>query len=202
MTDILGTAVLFFLVMDPLGNVPIFLAVLDRVRPERRYWIVLRELLLALAIMFVFLVAGQHVLAFLHLRQESISIAGGLILFLIALKMIFPAARANWSDDPDDDEPFLVPLAVPLVAGPSLLAAILLLVTREPDKMGWWALAMLLAWAASAVILLAAPLLKKALGKRGLIAVERLMGMILVALAVQMFMDGVSDFLAASVPGA
>lgn len=200
MEQILGTAVLFFLVMDPLGNVPIFLAVLDRVRPERRYWIVLRELLLALVIMFVFLLAGQHVLSFLHLRQESISIAGGLILFLIALKMIFPAARANWSDDPDDDEPFLVPLAVPLVAGPSLLASILLLVTREPDKLGWWALAMLIAWGASAVILLAAPLLKQALGKRGLIAVERLMGMILVALAVQMFMDGVSDFLAASVP--
>lgn len=197
---VLGTAVLFFLVMDPLGNVPIFLAVLDRVRPERRYWIVLRELLLALAIMFVFLVAGESILSFLHLRQESISIAGGIILFLIALKMIFPAARANWSDDPDDDEPFLVPLAVPLIAGPSLLAAILLWVTREPEHMGWWALSLLIAWAAAAVILLAAPALKRVLGKRGLIALERLMGMVLVALAVQMFMDGVSDFLASTVP--
>ena len=195
--DLIGAFVLLFVVMDPLGNIPIFVSVLDHVRPERRYRVLARELLIALAILFAFLFGGQYLLAALHLSQYSVSVAGGIILFLIALKMIFPVPRQmRDNDEPDDDEePFLVPLAVPMVAGPSAMAILLLLATRHPDRLGLWSLALFLAWAATAVILAASPLIKRMLGKRGLIAVERLMGMLLVAIAVQMFLEGITEFL-------
>jgi len=195
--DLIGAFVLLFVVMDPLGNIPIFVSVLDHVRPERRYRVLARELLIALGILFAFLFGGQYLLAALHLSQYSVSVAGGIILFLIALKMIFPVPRQmRDNDEPDDDEePFLVPLAVPMVAGPSAMAILLLLATRHPDRLGLWSLALFLAWAATAVILAASPLIKRLLGKRGLIAVERLMGMLLVAIAVQMFLEGVTEFL-------
>ncbi|MFO7763309.1 MAG: YhgN family NAAT transporter [Wenzhouxiangellaceae bacterium] len=195
--DLIGAFVLLFVVMDPLGNIPIFVSVLDHVRPERRYKVLARELLIALAILFAFLFGGQYLLAALHLSQYSVSVAGGIILFLIALKMIFPVPRQMRADEePDDDEePFLVPLAVPMVAGPSAMAILLLLATRHPDRLGLWSLALFLAWAATAVILAAAPLIKHLLGKRGLIAVERLMGMLLVAISVQMFLEGITEFL-------
>ena len=195
--DLIGAFVLLFVVMDPLGNIPIFVSVLDKVRSERRYRVLARELLIALAILFTFLFGGQYLLAALHLSQYSVSVAGGIILFLIALKMIFPVARQmRDNDEPDDDEePFLVPLAVPMVAGPSAMAILLLLATRHPDRLGLWSLALFLAWAATAIILAAAPLIKDLLGKRGLIAVERLMGMLLVAISVQMFLEGITEFL-------
>lgn len=194
--DLIGAFVLLFVVMDPLGNVPIFLSVLERVAPERRYKVLARELLLALAILFGFLFGGQYLLAALHLSQYSISVAGGIILFLIALKMIFPVPRAMRDDlEDEDDEPFIVPLAVPMVAGPSAMAILLLLATRHPDQIGIWSLALFLAWLVTAIILGAAPLLRHVLGRRGLIAMERLMGMLLVAIAVQMFLEGVTEFL-------
>ncbi len=194
--DLISATILLFVVMDPLGSIPIFLSVLDKVAPERRYRVLIRELLLALALLFLFLLAGQYVLAFLGLSQSSVSVAGGIILFLIALKMIFPVSRQMREEEDDDgEEPFLVPLAVPMIAGPSALAVLLLLVTGEPERLGLWSLAVLLAWAASAVILLIAPQLKRLLGQRGLIATERLMGMLLVAIAVQMFLEGVAKFL-------
>lgn len=194
--DLINAAVLLFVVMDPLGNVPIFLSVLDKVAPERRYRVLVRELLVALVILFGFLLSGQYVLALLGLEQSSISVAGGIILFLIALKMIFPVPRIMRDDEEDDhDEPFLVPLAVPLVAGPSAMAVLLLFVTKEPDRLGTWSLALLLAWLVTALILLAATQLKRLLGQRGLIATERLMGMLLVAISVQMFLDGTAQFL-------
>ncbi|MDT8438630.1 MAG: MarC family protein [Wenzhouxiangellaceae bacterium] len=194
--DLIGAFVLLFVVMDPLGNIPIFLSVLETVAPERRGRVLARELLLALVILFAFLFGGQYLLAALHLSQYSISVAGGIILFLIALKMIFPVPRQMREDEPDEhDEPFLVPLAVPLVAGPSAMAILLLLATRHPDQLGVWSLALFLAWVATAAILATAPLLKHILGKRALIAMERLMGMLLVAIAVQMFLEGVTEFL-------
>ena len=194
--DLIGAFVLLFVVMAPLGNIPIFISVLDTVKPERRYKVLARELVLALVILFAFLFGGQYLLAALHLSQYSISVAGGIILFLIALKMIFPVQRQMREDEPDEhEEPFLVPLAIPMVAGPSAMAILLLLATRHPDRLGLWSLALFLAWAATAIILAAAPLIKHLLGKRGLIATERLMGMLLVAIAVQMFLEGVAEFI-------
>lgn len=195
--DILSAATLVFLTMDPIGNVPVFLSALEHVAPERRTRVVIRELLLALAVMTIFLLFGQHLLGVLHLSEHAIRISGGIILFLIALKMVFPVPRAAHEQDELQGEPLLVPLAVPMVAGPSVLATLLLLATSAPERMPEWLLALLGAWAVGAVILLSAGQLKRILGRRGIIAMERLMGMLLIGLAVQMLMDGITAYLRA-----
>ena len=182
------------LVMDPLGNVPIFLSVLKDVDAKRRQWVIFRELLIALIVLLLFLWGGNSALNLLGLQQESISIGGAIILFLIAIRMIFPSPYGLMGDTPDG-EPFIVPLAIPAVAGPSSLAIAMLMVNTAPDRMLEWTAALIGAWAVSAVLLMASPLLLKALGNRGLIAMERLMGMILVIIAVQMFFNGVAKFL-------
>jgi len=181
---------MLFLIMDPLGNIPVFLSVLSQVPAARRMRVLVRELLIALVALFAFLWLGQYLLTLLHLKQQSVSIAGGIILFLIALKMIFPPPKGAHQEELDG-EPFVVPLAIPFVAGPSILASILLLVSHQPARMSDWSMALFGAWVATAGILLASAALRRVLGKRGLIAMERLMGMLLIALAVQMFLDGV-----------
>jgi multiple antibiotic resistance protein len=192
--DTLSAFITLFLVMDPVGNVPLFLSVLKDVDSKRRQRVVARELLIALVALLAFLFGGSALLDLLNLRQESISIAGAIILFLIAIRMIFPSPYGLMGETPDG-EPFVVPLAIPAVAGPSAFAISILLVTSDPSRMLDWSIALIGAWAATAVILMAAPLLLRALGHRGLIAMERLMGMILVIIAVQMFFDGIQTFL-------
>ena len=182
------------LVMDPLGNVPLFLSVLKDVPQERRFKVILRELVIALAVMLMFLYAGEKVLNLLGLQQEAIAIAGAIILFLIAIRMIFPSPHGIMGETPEG-EPFIVPLAIPAIAGPSVLAIAMLLVSNDPARMIEWTVALVCAWAVTSIVLLASPLLLRALGNRGLIASERLMGMILVIIAVQMFFDGVGKFL-------
>lgn len=193
--DIITAATLLFLTMDPLGNIPIFLSVLDKVAPERRTRIVIRELLLALIVLLLFLFFGRNILSAMHLSQQSIQVAGGIILFLIAIKMLFPVSRSAYIEEDIEGEPLLVPLAIPMVAGPSAIATLLIISNDQPDRMMDWAIAVFIAWLASAIILLPAAWLKKVLGQRGLIATERLMGMLLVAIAVQMFLEGVAGFL-------
>lgn len=192
--DTLSAFVTLVFVMDPLGNVPIFLSVLKDVEGRRRHWVIFRELLIALFVLLLFLYAGASLLDALKLKEESISIAGAIILFLIALRMIFPSPYGLMGDTPDG-EPFIVPLAIPAVAGPSALAITMLLVNTDPTRMLDWTVAVVGAWAVVAVLLMASSLLSRALGHRGLIAMERLMGMILVIIAVQMFFDGVQSFL-------
>lgn len=192
--DTVSAFVTLLFVMDPLGNIPIFLAVLKDVEAKRRQWVIFREMLIALGVLLLFLYAGSAMLNVLNLRQESISIAGAIILFLIALRMIFPNPHGMLGDTPDG-EPFIVPLAIPMVAGPSALAITMLLVHKDPERMLDWTFAVVGAWGVCAVLLMAAPLLLRALGARGLIAMERLMGMILVIISVQMFFDGVQKFL-------
>ena len=192
--DTFSAFITLLIVMDPLGNVPIFLTILKDVDEKRRQWVIARELVIALVVLMIFLWGGGALLDLLNLRQESISIAGAIILFLIAIRMIFPSPYGMLGDTPDG-EPFIVPLAIPAVAGPSSLAVSMLLVTSDPGRMLDWTTALVCAWAASAVTLMASPLLLKALGNRGLIATERLMGMILVMISVQMFMEGVHKFL-------
>jgi multiple antibiotic resistance protein len=176
--------------MDPLGNVPIFLSVLKDVRPERRRRVLIREVLFAYMVLLFFFFLGRYFLVFLGLQPETISIAGGIVLFLIALRMIFPLERHVLAGAPEG-EPFIVPLAIPLVAGPSTLAAVLLLRSGS-DTTVELLVAVTIAWALSAAILLSSNLLYKLLRERGLVAVERLMGMLLVMVAVQMFMNGVA----------
>ena len=192
----LSAALLLFLILDPLGNIPVFLGLLKPLPDHRRRIVLARELLIALAVLFVFLWGGQYLLELMHLRQESVSIAGGIVLFLIGLKMIFPSGEGMFGEVPDG-EPFIVPMAIPLVAGPSGMAAVMLLAAQEPGRMGDWSLALVLAWGGTAALLFSATYLYKVLGMRVLMAVERLMGMLLVALSVQMLLDGVAAYLRA-----
>lgn len=188
----LSAAFLLFLIMDPLGNVPIFLAALKDVAPQRKLWVIGRELLIALVVLFVFLLAGQLILNAMHLRQESVAIAGGIVLFLIGVKMIFPPSEGLFGDLPGG-EPFIVPMAIPSIAGPSVLAALMLLTSDHPDRTVDWSIALLIAWSGTAIILLSSTLLYKILGKAVLVAFERLMGMLLIALSVQMMIDGIKQ---------
>jgi multiple antibiotic resistance protein len=190
-SDLVSVAVTLFFVMDPLGNIPLFNAVLGGFEPRRRARIVARELLFALVILLAFLFAGNAVMGFLGLSQPTLSLAGGILLFIIALRMIFP--RPGAALEPVED-PFVVPLAVPMIAGPSTLAMLLLLASSHPERRLEWSFALGLAWLATAVILVCSPWLMKALGDRGVRALERLMGMLLVLLAVQMFLNGVKAF--------
>ncbi len=193
MTDLLSAVVTLFLIMDPLGNVPIFLSVLKKVPQERRKKIVIREVLIAYGVLLIFMLVGDHALRMLHIEQETISIAGGIVLFLIALRMIFPS-HGSYSDAPEG-EPLVVPLAIPLIAGPSAMAALLLLQRANTGGSADLWLAMTIAWALTAAILIAAPFFYRILGERGLTAMERLMGMVLVMISVQMLLNGVSAFM-------
>jgi multiple antibiotic resistance protein len=188
-----SAVVTLFLIMDPLGNVPLFLSVLKDVAPERRRRVLIREVLFSYLVLLTFLFLGKYILLLLRLQQETISIAGGIVLFLIALRMIFPPERGLLGE-PLEGEPFVVPLAIPLIAGPSTLAALLLLQRSGPNTWTELVLAVTIAWAITAVILFSSTYLYRLLKQRGLIAMERLMGMLLVMLAVQMFMDGVSKY--------
>ncbi len=189
----LSAGVLLFLIMDPLGNIPLFLSILRNVAPERRRLVLVRELLIALVVLFGFLFGGRYLLHLLQLKQESVSIAGGIVLFLIGVRMIFPPQHGIFGDT--DGEPFIVPLAIPAVAGPSTMAAVMLFANSSPGRTVDWSVALFLAWLATACILMSSTYLFRYLGTSVLTALERLMGMLLVALSVQMFLDGVVAYL-------
>ena len=197
-----SAALLLFLILDPLGNIPVFLGLLKPLPEQRRRVVLARELLIALVVLMLFLWGGKYALELMHLRQESVSIAGGIVLFLIGLRMIFPPPEGLMGDLPGG-EPFIVPMAIPLVAGPSGMAAVMLMGSNEPGRLTEWSLALMIAWAATAVILFSATYLYRWLGTRVLIAVERLMGMLLVAISVQMFLDGLGTYVTSTIaPGA
>ena len=196
---VLSAALLLFLILDPLGNIPVFLSVLKPLTPRRQRIVVVRELLIALVVLMLFLWGGKYALELMHLRQESVAIAGGIVLFLIGVRMIFPRPEGLMGELPGG-EPFIVPLAIPLVAGPSGMAAVMLMGSNDPSRLGDWSLALLLAWGATAVILFSATVLYKWLGRRVLTAIERLMGMLLVAISVQMVLDGIGTYLKLTPP--
>jgi multiple antibiotic resistance protein len=191
--DTWSAAITLFLIMDPLGNLPVFMSVLKTIEPKRRRIVLARELLFSLIIMFTFLFSGQVVLDFLNVRQESVSIAGGIILFLIGLKMIFPQP-GGVTGIASGEEPFIVPLAIPMIAGPSVLAALILLANQDHSRMLDWSMALGAAWLASATILMLSNKLHRLLGERGLTAIERLMGMILIMISIQMLLDGIGNY--------
>jgi small neutral amino acid transporter SnatA (MarC family) len=196
---VLSAALLLFLILDPLGNIPVFLSVLKPLAPRRQRAVLVRELLIALGVLMGFLWGGKYALEMMHLRQESVQIAGGIVLFLIGIRMIFPRPEGLMGELPGG-EPFIVPLAIPLVAGPSGMAAVMLMGSNEPGRLWDWSLALMIAWGATAVILFSATVLYKWMGRSALIAIERLMGMLLVAISVQMFLDGIGTYLKLSPP--
>jgi len=191
--ELLSPIVTMFLVMDPLGNIPLFLSVLRAVDPARRRTVLVREIAIAYVVLALFLLVGRYLMRFLGLEQPAISIAGGIVLFLIALRMIFPS-EGGFRNPSVEGEPFIVPLAIPLIAGPSALATLLLLQSSTPLPV--LALALTMAWAITGTILLCSTFFYRVLRERGLVALERLMGMLLVMVAVQMLLNGLRVFLA------
>jgi multiple antibiotic resistance protein len=185
-----------FLVMDPIGNIPVFLSVLKDVKEQRQSRIVARESVFALFILLFFLFFGPSLMNLLDIRLEALYISGGVLLFIIALGMIFPNLMyRNLGEEPRiESEPFIVPLATPLLAGPSTMATIMIFSSRQQSVLWQWVLALGLAWIFSTIILLFSNRLSRILGPRGLLACERLMGMILTVIAVQMFLNGIREF--------
>ncbi len=192
--SIWSAATVLLFVMDPFGNVPLVLTLLKGVPPARRQRIIARELGFALIVLMTFLFAGQAILDFLGLQSESVTIAGGIVLGIIGLRLIFPRPEGLMGHQPEG-EPFLVPLAIPLIAGPSAMATVILMARNAPAEMGRWALAVFVAWAITAAVLLAAPVLFRILRERGLQAIARLMGMLLIMIAVQMVLNGLETAL-------
>ena len=191
--NLYSAIITLILVMDPLGNVPFILTILKKIEPKRRRFIILRETFIAFLILLTFLFFGQFILHSMNISEPALSVAGGIILFLIAIKMIFPSEEAE-AKATIVAEPFIVPLAVPLIAGPSALAFVMLLASQDPHHIWHWALALSVATAVTICVLMCANTLRKILGDRGLTAIERLMGMILTTLAVQMFLSGLEAF--------
>jgi multiple antibiotic resistance protein len=191
--DFLSATVLLVIIMDPLGNIPVFHSLVGRYPRSQRLAIIAREMLIAYFVLVVFLLAGRGILGYLGLKQAALGVAGGVVLFIIALRMVFP--QSGIATEGPEEEPFIVPLAVPMIAGPSAVAAILLLVSRDPQRLFTWWGAVSTAWLASAAILVGSGLLMEMLGPRALRALVRLSGMLLIMMAVQMLMDGVTAYL-------
>ena len=192
--DLISATILLILVLDPFGNLPIVLSLLAKVPPERRARVILRESLFAFVILLAFMAGGRIFMHWLQLSDTSLTIAGGIILFLISLRMVFPSKDGIFGEVPGG-EPFLVPLAVPSIAGPSALATVMLMTSRDPAQLVTWVVALTIAMVVTTAILLSAPRLQRVLGTQVVIAFERLMGMLLTALSVEMLMRGVSTYI-------
>ena len=192
--ELISATILLVLVLDPFGNLPIVLSLLSKVPVDRRSRVILRESVFAFVILLAFMVGGTTFMRWLQLSDVSLTIAGGIILFLISLRMVFPVKEGIFGEVPGG-EPFLVPLAVPSIAGPSALATVMLMASRDPTQLGTWIIALSFAMAVATAILLSAPWLQRVLGPQAVAALERLMGMLLTALSVEMLMRGVSTYI-------
>jgi MarC family membrane protein len=192
--DIVSATIVLLLVMDPFGNIPLVVAAIRNVAPERRMQVVLRECAIAYGVLVVFLFGGQRLLALLGLSDSALEIAGGVILFLIALRMIFPERDGSPADDPAG-EPFIVPIAIPAIAGPSAMASVIVLVSRDPARWPYWLTALTIATVVSTIILAGADRISRWVGERGITAMERLMGLILTAISIQMLLRGITSFI-------
>ncbi|ACV33574.1 MarC family protein [Accumulibacter sp.] len=187
-----SATILLLLITDPIGNIPIFANALRHVAPERRPWVILREVLIAFVLLLTFMFVGEGFLRLMNLSELSLQIGGGVILFLIALRMIFPPPNP---DTPDTTgEPLIVPLAIPAIAGPSALATVLLLVSQAPDRRLEWIAALCITMAVSAVVLVLAERIQRVVGDRFVVALERLMGLVLVAMSIEMMLRGIKTF--------
>lgn len=183
-------AIMLFLIMDPIGNIPIYVKELSKFSPARQRLIVLREMGLALGMMLLFSLIGEYIFWAIGVNAIAVGLSSGVILFMIALKMLFPQGERypeHWSYG---DEPFIVPLVVPAIAGPGLLATIMLFSHMEPSVPKMLS-AIGLAWLAALSVLIGAPWLKRNFNQNAMTACERLMGMILILLATQRFLEGI-----------
>jgi MarC family membrane protein len=187
-----SATILLVLITDPVGNIPIFANALRHVSPERRPWVILREILIAFMVLLTFMFVGERFLAVMNLSELALQIGGGVILFLIALRMVFPPPAGP---EPEQmEEPLIVPLAVPAIAGPSALATVLLLVSQQPERRLEWIAALCVTMLVSAVVLVSAERIQRIIGTRLVVAVERLMGLVLVSVSIEMMLRGIRTF--------
>lgn len=183
------------LVMDPFGNIPLFITALKRVPTERRTKVLVRELVIALIIMMAFLFAGAKMLAWLGIAKYSLGVSGGIVLFIMSIKLVFNSLGDEQTQiNQKDEEPFVVPLAIPLIAGPASLSMLLIMSAGAPSKVISLFVAVLIASFLNGVVLLLSFPLSNILGRRGLIALERLTGLLMVLISVNMMMGGISEF--------
>jgi multiple antibiotic resistance protein len=191
-------SLVLFLIMDPLGNMHSFLNYLEGLKPARQKFIILREMLIALLAMLAFNFLGEHLFRLLEISDTTVYIASGVILFLVAIKILFPQPELTEPKKPEG-EPFLVPLAIPMVAGPALLATIMLYADTETSN--WTMLgAIIIAWSVCCLLLLTSKQIVNLIGMGGLTACEKLMGMILILLSVQRILQGIILFHADAFP--
>lgn len=192
----LSATILLVLIADPIGNIPIFANALKHVAPERRARVILREILIAFCLLLAFMFGGESFLRVMNLSELSLQIGGGVILFLIALRMVFPPAPGPAEDETEvqHTEPLVVPLAVPAIAGPSAMATVLLLVSQQPDRRLEWVGALCVTMVVSAVVLVSAERIQRIVGSRMVTAIERLMGLVLVSVAIEMMLRGIKTY--------
>jgi MarC family membrane protein len=186
--------ILLLLVLDPLGSLPIFISVLRGIDPARRRPVALREGLIAFGVLMAFMLGGQHFLRVMHLSERSLEVAGGVILLIIAMRMVFGGSAQMYASEGPAREPLIFPLAIPLLAGPSAMATVLLLASRQPDRLWHWVGALTVAMALCTAVLLAADRIRRLLGDSVVSAMEKLMGLVLTAIAVEMLLAGVKAY--------
>jgi len=190
----LSALVLLLLVLDPIGSLPVFISVMRNVAPERRARVALRESALAFAVLVAFMLTGQWFLTLMRLSERSLEVAGGVILLIIAVRMIFASGGEIYAADGQGREPLIFPLAVPLLAGPSAMATVLLLASRQPERLLAWIGALTVAMVFSAVVLLGADRIRRWIGSSMVSAIEKLMGLVLTAIAVEMILAGLKRY--------
>ena len=190
----LSAFILLLLVLDPLGSLPIFIAIMRDVPKERRTRVAIREVGIAFVVLFAFMFLGDRFLAVMHLSERSLEVAGGVILLIISIKMIFGSGGESVYGLEPGREPFIFPLAVPLLAGPSAMATVLLLASRQPDRIGYWIGALSAALLVSGTTLLLAGQIRRLLGDSVIAAIEKLMGLVLTAIAVEMVLAGLKRY--------
>ena len=191
----LSATILLIVITDPLGNTPLFISALKSVRPERRLLVISRECAIAFVVLLVFLLFGKQVLGVLHLSADTLRVAGGVILLLIAINMIFPGSGAKMGGDEGDGEPLIVPIAIPLISGPSAMVTAILIGASDPSRMLEWVGALAITMLVTFVVFLGSTRLERVLGHRVIAAIERLMGLVLTAVAVDMLMGGFASYI-------
>jgi len=191
----LSATILLIVITDPLGNIPLFISNMRKVRSERRLKVIVRECAIAFLVLLFFMLFGRQVLTLLRLSEETLKIAGGIILFLIALNMIFPGTGVEVGRDGMADEPFIVPIAIPLVSGPSAMVTSMLIAASDPSRMLEWIAALAITIAVTFVVFFLSDKIRRALGEQVLSAIEKLMGLVLTAMSIEMLLSGVAAYI-------
>lgn len=190
-----SATILLIVITDPLGNIPLFISNMQKVKRERRLKVIVRECLVAFVVLLFFMLFGRQMLALLRISEETLKIAGGIILFLIAVNMIFPGSGVSVGNDRIGDEPFIVPIAIPLISGPSAMVTSMLIAGSNPHRMLEWIAAAAITIAVTFIVFLGSDKIRDVLGEQAISAIEKLMGLLLTAMSIEMLLSGVAAYI-------